>query len=101
MKKYQQLESQIEELQEEVERLKREETKNKLPRDFEIDNAKEVIRGDVKFLMRAFYWPDTSQGSRYWSDTYSERRKLNDSDIIQIQRWIIIAQENQLNQQTK
>jgi 16S rRNA C967 or C1407 C5-methylase (RsmB/RsmF family) len=97
MKKYEQLEAQIKEIQKEVERLKQEEANNKLPDAFKIDEAKEVIRGNVKFLMLAFRWRDTLEGSRHWSDIFSNRKKLSNADIIQIQRWIITAQENLLN----
>jgi len=98
MKKYEQLESQIQELQKEVERLKREERLNKLPNGFNIDESKEVIRGNVKSIDVAFLWTDTPQGAEYWRNIFTESKKLSKSDIIQIQRWIIITQENQLNQ---
>ena len=101
MTKYQQLESQIEELQAEVQRLKREERLNKLPDSFSIDKAKKVIGGDTSELMYAFRWTDTPQGAEYWRNIFIESKKPSKSDIIQIQRWIIIAQENKLNQQTK
>jgi conjugal transfer/entry exclusion protein len=103
MKKYEQLENQIQELQKEVQRLKREERLNKLPDGFCIDNAKKVIGGNTNALRHAFLWKDTPQGDEYWRNIFTESKKLSlsKSDIIQIQRWIIIAQENKLNQQTK
>jgi conjugal transfer/entry exclusion protein len=99
MKKYEQLENQIQELQKEVQRLKREERLNKLPDSFFIDRAKKVIGGDTSELIYAFRWTDTPQGDEYWRNIFTESKKLSKSDIIQIQRWIITAQENQLNKQ--
>jgi hypothetical protein len=101
MKKYEQLESQIQELQKEVERLKREERLNKLPDSFSIDNAKKVTEGSTNALRYAFLWTDTPQGDGYWRNINEGTNKPSKSDIIQIQRWIITAQENKLNQQTK
>ena len=101
MKKYEQLENQIEELQKEVQRLKREERLNKLPDAFVIDSAKKVIEGNTVALTDAFKWISTPQGDRYWRGIVTGTQKLSKSDIIQIQRWIIIAQENLLNEKTK
>ena len=101
MKKYEQLEIQIEELQKEVQRLKREERLNKLPDAFVIDSAKKVTEGSTTALMYAFKWTSTPQKDGYWRSIMVGTQKLNKSDIIQIQRWIIIAQENLLNEKTK
>jgi hypothetical protein len=101
MKKYEQLENQIQELQKEVQRLKREERLNKLPDGFSIDNAKKVTEGNTNALKYAFKWTSTPQGDEYWRNIIMGTKRPSNSDIIQIQRWIIIAQENKLNQQTK
>lgn len=101
MKKYEKLEIQIEELQKEVQRLKREERLNKLPDDFIIGSAKKVTEGSTKSLMYAFKWSSTPQGNDYWRSIMVGTQKLSRTDIIQIQRWIITAQENLLNEKTK
>jgi len=101
MKKYEQLENQIQELQKEVQRLKREERLNKLPDGFTITNAKKVTEGNTKALMYAFKWTSTPQGDDYWRAIMMGTKKLNRDNIIQIQRWIITAQENLLNEKTK
>ena len=65
--KYQQLENQIEELQKEVKRLKKEEAGNKLPKNFAIDVVKKILDdGDIDYLDDAFDWNDTKQGYNYW-----------------------------------
>ena len=102
MKKYEQLENQIQELQNEVKRLKKEEADNKLPGGFNIDYVKKVIDdGELEYLEYAFLWRDTPQGYKYWYNIANVKEPLTDKDIIQLQRWIITAQENKLNQQTK
>jgi hypothetical protein len=92
--KYQQLESQIEELQKEVERLKQEEASNKLPRGFKIDVVKKILDdGDTNYLDDAFEWADTKQGFTYWNDIYSDLGILRKKDIIQLQKWVIMYLE--------
>jgi len=92
--KYQQLENQIQELQAEVERLKQEETNNKLPRNFAIDVVKKILDdGDTNYLDDAFDWVDTKQGYDYWEDIYNEIEPLRKKDIIQLQKWVIIYLE--------
>ena len=90
--KYQQLEYQIKKLQAEVERLKKEETNNKLPRNFDIDNVKKVIAGDTNYLDDAFDWADTKQGYTYWHDIF-DIEPLRKKDIIQLRKWVIIYLE--------
>ena len=92
--KYQQLENQIEELQKEVKRLKKEEAGNKLPKNFAIDVVKKVIDdGDVDYLDDAFDWVDTKQGYEYWGDIFDDVEPLRKKDIIQLQKWVIIYLE--------
>lgn len=92
--KYQQLESQIEELQKEVKRLKEEEANNKLPKNFAIDVVKKVIdTGDVDYFYDAFDWKDTKQGYNYWGDIFDDIQPLRKKDIIQLQKWVIMYLE--------
>ena len=92
--KYQQLESQIEELQKEVQRLKEEEAGNKLPQNFKIEDVKKVIdTGDVDYLDDAFSWSDTKQGYTYWENIFDDVEPLRKKDIIQLQKWVIIYLE--------
>jgi hypothetical protein len=92
--KYQQLEYQIEKLQAEVERLKKEEADNKLPRNFAIDVVKGILDdGDTDYLDDAFDWADTKQGYTYWNDIYGDSELFRKKDIIQLQKWVIIYLE--------
>jgi hypothetical protein len=94
MKKYQQLESQIKELQAEVERLKQEEASNKLPNLFKIDDVKKLLdTGDINIIEYAFDWSDTSQGYGYWYSIFCTDEPLTDKVIIQLQKWVIIYLE--------
>jgi len=94
MKKYEQLESQIQELQAEVERLKQEEEDNKLPRGFVFDVVKKLIdTGDINKLRCAFNWQKTPQGYDYWYEVWYKNKYLPDKDIIQLQKWMIIYLE--------
>jgi hypothetical protein len=94
MKKYQQLESQIKELQAEVERLKQEEASNKLPRNFAIDVVKKILDdGDTDYLEYAFKWSDTPQGFMYWYNISCANEPLTDKAIIQLQKWMIMYLE--------
>jgi hypothetical protein len=93
MKKYEQLESQIQELQAKVERLKQEEASNKLPDYFDVCLVKKVIAGDNSSLHGAFDWDVTPQGYDYWGRIYYKYQPLTDKDIIQLQKWVIICLE--------
>jgi hypothetical protein len=94
MKKYEQLESQIQELQAEVERLKQEEASNKLPNLFKIDDVKKLLdTGDINIIEYAFDWSDTSQGYWYWYNIFRVDKPLTDKDIIQLQKWMIMYLE--------
>ena len=69
MKKYEQLENQIKELQAEVERLKKEEEKPKLPEDFSRQNSIAFLENPNSTLLSdAFSWITTSQGLQYWAE---------------------------------
>ena len=96
--KYQQLENQIKKLQAEVERLKQEETNNKLPRNFAIDVVKKILDdGDTDYLDDAFDWADTEQGYTYWNDIHDGNGLFRKKDIIQLQKWVIIYLEQDQN----
>ena len=96
--KYQQLKSQIEELQKEVQRLKEEEEEaeanNKLPKNFAIDVVKKILGdGGTNYLDCAFDWTDTKQGEDYWYEICGNLQPLRKKDIIQLQKWVIIYLE--------
>jgi len=94
MKKYEQLENKIQELQAEVKRLKQEEASNKLPRNFKIYDVKKLLdTGDINIIEYAFDWSDTSQGYGYWYSTFCADEPLTDKVIIQLQKWVIIYLE--------
>jgi hypothetical protein len=101
MKKYQELENKVKELQEEIERLKQEEEKeDKLPMDFKRDYALKFLKNYSCYdLQRAFYWSYTPQGYDYWYNiykplTYKSKYVVPDEVIIQIQKWVILSYQN-------
>jgi hypothetical protein len=87
VKKSQELELQVKELQKEIERLKRQE--EGIPIRFDRECALRYLesRKDVD-LGGAFDWEDTAQGQGYWGEIY-DGGILSETDIIQIQGWII------------
>lgn len=98
MKKYEQLENQIKELQAEVERLKREE---KLPTSFSRSHALEFLNNPTsKNLDLAFVWSETPQGEDYWLEIESALSrnpsyKVPQEAINQIQSWVIESYKQQ------
>lgn len=93
MKKYEELEARIQELQAEVEKLKKaEKEEEKLPRDF---NRLYAIRyletkyGD--YLSGAFRFSSTSEGREYWNKIADKNISIQPKDVIQIQEWIILS----------
>jgi hypothetical protein len=98
MKKYQDLENKVKELQAEIERLKQEEKEDKLPRDFNRDYALKFLKTYSHCdLHGAFSWGDTPQGDDYWRHIiYRSLRDnpkyvVSDKVIIQIQKWVILS----------
>jgi hypothetical protein len=97
MKKYQDLENKVKELQAEIERLKQEEKEDKLPRDFNRDYALKFLKTYSHCdLHKAFAWYDTPQGDDYWLNIYYSLRDnpkyvVSDVVIIQIQKWVILS----------
>ena len=87
MKKSQELELQVKELQKEIERLKRQE--GGIPNRFDRECALRYLENrKVVDLGGAFEWEDTAQGAGYWGEIY-DGGILCEADIIQIQEWII------------
>jgi hypothetical protein len=103
MKKYQELENKIKELQVEVERLKKEEKDNELPDNFRVDRALEFLKTYSKDdLNSAFNGNDTPQGHGYWANIWNSlfddpEYVVPDKAIIQIQKWIIIYYQKNEN----
>lgn len=96
MKKYEQLEQKVRDLQKEIDRLKKEEEQqNKLPVDFNLDSALSFL-GEPNYwdLDDMFVWSSTIQGASYWSNIHNNLGELSDykvpdEAIIQIQKWVI------------
>jgi hypothetical protein len=100
MKKYEQLENRISELQKEVERLKKEEEeeeKDKLPESFDRKPTIKVLDGDLSSLNSAFIWSSTLQGEQYWSIIAKGYEVLTYADIIQLQKWVILSYQQEEN----
>jgi len=98
MKKYQELENKIAELQKEVERLKKQE--KSLPDKFKRDVVLKILDNpyneDSYYTMdQAFIWGSTPQGGDYWGKIYALNRELNQDDISQLQRWVIQSYRNE------
>lgn len=101
MKKYQELENKIKQLQEEVERLKKEEKDNQLPTNFNRENAIKLLEKPDDFLLDvSFLWTSTPQGEDYWLNLGDKLEnglihKLPDEAVIQIQKWVIQSYKEQ------
>jgi hypothetical protein len=97
MKKYQDLENKVKEIQAEIERLKQEEKEDKLPKGFNRDYALRFLKTYLCYdLQRAFYGGATPQGCDYWSNIYhflkhNPKYVVPDEVIIQIQKWVILS----------
>jgi hypothetical protein len=96
MKKYQELENKIVELQQEVDRLKKEEKQNKLPEGFDRDICIKFLEEfSCSDLFYSFVWRDTPQGRDYWDKIHdniyfkSYFYKVPQDAIIYIQDLII------------
>lgn len=103
MKKYEKLEQQILEIQAEVDRLKNEEKKNKIPVAFNILAVKHVIDNwelnkKITFasIDQMFAWIDTPQEHDYWRDIADGDRTLSESDILYLQKLVILHYEQEL-----
>lgn len=95
MKKYQELENKIKELQAEVERLKNEEKTNELPEKFDRNQVIKFLQEPcLSNLITAFNWATTPQGDDYWNEIAvtaqrNKKYKVPDEAIIQLQKWVI------------
>ena len=100
MKKYQDLENKVKELQAEIERLKQEEKEDKLPTGFKRDYALKFLKTYSHYdLLGAFSWGATPQGYDYWFNIYKFLRNtpkyvVSDVVIIQLQKWVILSYQN-------
>ena len=97
MKKYEQIENQIAGLQKEVERLKNEEKKEKLPECFNRKYTIAVLNGNLSSLGHAFRWSSTPQGLMHWERIQSGLEVLTNEDIIQLQKWVILSYQQEEN----
>ncbi len=101
MKKYQELENKIAELQKEVDRLKEEEKQHKLPKDFDRDACIKFLEEFIYWdLNQSFYWRDTPQGVDYWHKIYvnlyeSDSYEVPQDAIIYIQGLVIKSYQQQ------
>lgn len=102
MKKYEQLENQIKELQAEVERLKKEdEAGTKLPHSFSREKAIAFLENPSRdSLCGAFHWTSTSQGEDYWRTLVTSLKKnpsykVPREAIMAIQSWVIESYKEQ------
>jgi hypothetical protein len=97
MKKYQDLENKVKELQTEIERLKQEEKEDKLPEGFDRDYALNFLKNYSSFnLQMSFVWSKTPPGADYWRNIYKSLKDnpkyvVPDEVIIQIQKWVILS----------
>jgi hypothetical protein len=95
MKKYQELENKIAQLQQEVDRLKQEEKQNELPDGFNRDACIRFLETfSTSDLFNSFTWKDTPQGTKYWIKIHANIHKLDSYEvpkeaIIYIQSLII------------
>ena len=95
MKKYQELENKIAELQKEVERLEREEKGNGPPDGFNVSAALDFLeKPDVDNLDQAFTWDSTPQRHEYWVDIRdnlecSRSYKVPLEAIVYVQKCVI------------
>jgi hypothetical protein len=101
MSTYQQLEQKIQELQAEVDRLKAQEKKDKLPENFDRQDVFDFLNDPEHYsLESAFDWDNTPQGCAYWNDIEcdsgeKENYKVPDEAIIQLQKWVILSYQQQ------
>lgn len=105
MKKYEEIELKIRELQAEVEKLKfheKMENGEVLPERFERKHALKLLSVPRNWedLDNAFIWSSTPQGEDYWdrlNDLYCDE-PLPREAIEQIQKWVIASYRRQLGE---
>lgn len=92
-----QLEQQIKELQNEVDRLKKEEEeeKNKVLKNFNRKKALRCIKTRNRLGLTFFEWPSTPQGVDYWMDIYQGLTPFTNEAIMQLQEWVIMSYQQE------
>ena len=95
MKTQQQLKNEITDLEAQLNCLREQYQKVFLPENFNITAATESL-DDRKSLCSAFEWDTTPQGREYWEARYEGIFPLDSTDVMQIQKWIIIAQQREI-----
>ena len=104
MTKYQELEQKVAEMQQEIERLKKEEKLNSLPNRFVLSHAINLLKAyDEKdtekfkdYLSVAFDWRSTSQRTAYWVDRQNYMTLFTVHDYVQVQKWIILSYQQEM-----
>ena len=82
----------IKELEKEIESLKEEEKKDKLPGKFNREFAIKYLETQRGYYLKtSFEWRTAPKGYLYWDAICSGESPLTDEDIIQIQKWIIMS----------
>lgn len=95
MKKYQKLEQQIKEIQEEIDRLKKEEKKVELPDKFCRNYAIRFLENlNYRDLCNMFDWESSPEGINYWDTLYDNlasnpQYEVPQDAILKIQTWVI------------
>lgn len=85
----------IKELQNEVDRLKKEEEKNKLPKGFDRKRALHCIKTQYRHDLAFLDWRSTPQGLDYWADIYHNRAPFTNAAIMQLQEWVIMSYQQE------
>ena len=62
-----------------------------VPGAFSTYFAKEVLKGNISYLVNSFGFADTPQGDEYWRNIYRGKTNLSLGDMICIQKWVIQA----------
>ena len=60
-----------------------------VPGAFSTYFAKEVLKGNISYLVNSFGFADTPQGDEYWRNIYRGKTNLSLGDMICIQKWVI------------
>lgn len=99
MKKYEELENKVKELQEEIERLKKKEQNSFIPEGFDLKLVLKILNGTepLSRLYSAFEFNSTEQGYEYWAAIAECFNQLYDCDIIQLQEWVIRSYQQEFD----
>lgn len=103
MKKSEELQLQIAQLEGELEVAMKaeraEELSRTIPEGFDRESCISILDNPTGFektlLSETFLWEDTAQGYAFWEDEYDSYRPhgkpLSDGAIIQLQKWVIMS----------